>query len=322
MRSLRNPILLFVQLVAWFGTLPPRANPARANYSSPVLLAAPIWMNTPLRHLPLSDGGILSIVTWSTTLRATAATQEHIKTTEFSCSFSGHGGAATMRSLRNPILLFVQLVAWFGTLPPRANPARANYSSPVLLAAPIWMNTPLRHLPLSDGGILSIVTWSTTLRATAATQEHIKTTEFSCSFSGHGGAATMRSLRNPILLFVQLVAWFGTLPPRANPARANYSSPVLLAAPIWMNTPLRHLPLSDGGILSIVTWSTTLRATAATQEHIKTTEFSCSFSGHGGAATMRSLRNPILLFVQSLQTSTLPSDWKTGKVVPVHKSAI
>ncbi|KAL3199224.1 hypothetical protein MRX96_053732 [Rhipicephalus microplus] len=107
MRSLRNPILLFVQLVAWFGTLPPRANPARANYSSPVLLAAPIWMNTPLRHLPLSDGGILSIVTWSTTLRATAATQEHIKTTEFSCSFSGHGGAATMRSLRNPILLFL-----------------------------------------------------------------------------------------------------------------------------------------------------------------------------------------------------------------------
>ncbi|XP_049267080.1 uncharacterized protein LOC125756402 [Rhipicephalus sanguineus] len=225
-----------------------------------------------------------------------------------------------MRSLSHPILLFVQFIAQFGTWLHRADLAVTNCSSPVLLTAPICIDTHLCHQPCFNGDITSIVSRSTTLWATTATLEDIKTTEFLCSFSGHGGAATMRSLSHPILLFVQFIAQFGTWLQRADLAVTNCSSPVLLTAPICIDTHLCHQPCFNGDITSIVSRSTTLWATTATLEDIKTTEFLCSFSGHGGAATMRSLSHPILLFVQSLQTSTLPSDWKAGKVVPVHKS--
>ncbi|KAH7972618.1 hypothetical protein HPB52_014188 [Rhipicephalus sanguineus] len=96
--------------IAQFGTWLQRADLAVTNCSSPVLLTAPICIDTHLCHQPCFNGDITSIVSRSTTLWATTATLEDIKTTEFLCSFSGHGGAATMRSLSHPILLFVQVI--------------------------------------------------------------------------------------------------------------------------------------------------------------------------------------------------------------------
>nr|XP_054922948.1 uncharacterized protein LOC129382801 [Dermacentor andersoni] len=203
MQSLKIPILLFVQFIARSGTWLQPSDPAITGCPSPALLTVPIFNNASSCHQFCFTGHIPSMVSGSTTLLATAATQEDITALEILRPFSGHGGAAAMQSLKIPILLFVQFIARSGTWLQPSDPAITGCPSPALLTVPIFNNASSCHQFCFTGHIPSMVSGSTTLLATAATQEDITALEILRPFSGHGGTAAMQSLKIPILLFVQ-----------------------------------------------------------------------------------------------------------------------
>ncbi|XP_077542335.1 uncharacterized protein LOC144155015 [Haemaphysalis longicornis] len=136
------------------------------------------------------------------------------------------------------------------------------------------------------------------------------------------------ALLKPFLFFIQILAvsspWPITvlrLTPESTPQPGyfvrSWTTPVTSCY-------LQHVdyarPCVDTAPLRIYTGGTTASQPPGDSDSIKSQREHAAISGHVTAAVKMALLKPFLFFIQSLQCSLLPDDWKGGKVIPVHKS--
>ncbi|XP_075752259.1 uncharacterized protein LOC142817998 [Rhipicephalus microplus] len=79
-------------------------------------------------------------------------------------------------------------------------------------------------------------------------------------------------------------------------------------------------PCVNAAPLRTYTGGTTALQPPGDSDCVKSQREQAAISGHVTAAVKMALLKPFLFFIQSLQCSLLPDDWKGGKVIPVHKS--
>ncbi|KAM7286059.1 uncharacterized protein ISCGN_032944, partial [Ixodes scapularis] len=202
MRSLQNPFCFILQILAFLGTgLPPPRQPATisAPSSCTVFLAA---IGDDIA--PVFDATVSSLpFTKPASSSTTAGFSANLSAWSPQDAFSGHRGAAAMRSLQNPFCFILQILAFLGTgLPPPRQPATisAPSSCTVFLAA---IGDDIA--PVFDATVSSLpFTKPASSSTTAGFSANLSAWSPQDAFSGHRGAAAMRSLQNPFCFILQV----------------------------------------------------------------------------------------------------------------------
>ncbi|XP_075750007.1 uncharacterized protein LOC142814706 [Rhipicephalus microplus] len=134
----------------------------------------------------------------------------------------------------------------------------------------------------------------------------------------HVAAAVKMALLKPFLFFIQILA---VSSPESTPQPGcfvhSWSTPVTSC---YLQRVDYARPCVDAAPLRTYTRGTTTAQPPGDSDIIKSLCEQAAIIGHVAAAVKMALLKPFVFFIQSLQCSLLPDDWKGGKVIPVYKS--
>ncbi|KAM7289852.1 uncharacterized protein ISCGN_029980 [Ixodes scapularis] len=202
MRSLQNPFCFILQILAFLGTgLPPPRQPATISAPSSCTVLAAIGDDI----APVFDATVSSLpFTKPASSSTTAGFSANLSAWSPQDAFSGHRGAAAVRSLQNPFCFILQILAFLGTgLPPPRQPATIYAPSSCTVLAAIGDDI----APVFDATVSSLpFTKPASSSTTAGFSANLSAWSPQDAFSGHRGAAAMRSLQNPFCFILQR-AW-------------------------------------------------------------------------------------------------------------------